>query len=232
MGFRFRKSFKMGPLRLNLSKSGVGASLGVRGARIGVGPRGARLNVGIPGTGIGWEQRASLAAANQRAVTNTPTSGMSPSTAGCFGCLGFVVLAGGIAAILQAATVEPGTASVIGVLGAVALIVWWNVHQKRKRAAAERAAQEAVQMAHQQRFQHLAGRFGEQAAHAIMAGNIWMGATAEMVLEALGPPIDTDEKVYKTKTKHVYKYWPTGANRYAYRVTLENGVVVGWEDNR
>lgn len=36
MGFYLRKSFRMGPLRLNVSKSGLGVSAGVRGARIGL----------------------------------------------------------------------------------------------------------------------------------------------------------------------------------------------------
>ncbi|ANQ49386.1 DUF4236 domain-containing protein [Flammeovirga sp. MY04] len=36
MGFFFRKSVKVGPIRLNLSKSGVGASVGVKGLRFGV----------------------------------------------------------------------------------------------------------------------------------------------------------------------------------------------------
>lgn len=43
MGFSFRKSKKIAPgLRLNLSKSGLGLSAGVRGARVGKNtPRGA-----------------------------------------------------------------------------------------------------------------------------------------------------------------------------------------------
>ena len=36
MGFYLRKSFKAGPFRLNLSKSGLGMSVGVPGARVGV----------------------------------------------------------------------------------------------------------------------------------------------------------------------------------------------------
>lgn len=40
MGFYLRKGFNLGPLRLNLSKSGVGFSVGVKGARVGVDPRG------------------------------------------------------------------------------------------------------------------------------------------------------------------------------------------------
>ncbi|TDX48315.1 DUF4236 domain-containing protein [Orenia marismortui] len=40
MGLFFRKSFKAGPIRLNLSKSGIGVSAGVKGARVGVSSKG------------------------------------------------------------------------------------------------------------------------------------------------------------------------------------------------
>jgi hypothetical protein len=40
MGFYIRKSFKIGPLRLNLSKSGLGASVGTKGARLGLSAKG------------------------------------------------------------------------------------------------------------------------------------------------------------------------------------------------
>ncbi len=36
MGFFFRKGFRFGALRLNLSKRGVGVSAGVKGAHVGV----------------------------------------------------------------------------------------------------------------------------------------------------------------------------------------------------
>jgi hypothetical protein len=39
----------MGPLRLNLSKSGLGVSTGVKGLRVSVGPRGTYLNAGTKG---------------------------------------------------------------------------------------------------------------------------------------------------------------------------------------
>lgn len=42
MGLYLRKSFRMGPLRFNLSKSGVGLSGGVKGARTGINSRGRR----------------------------------------------------------------------------------------------------------------------------------------------------------------------------------------------
>src|SRR5260370_27411221 len=49
MGFYIRKGFSFGPLRLNLSRSGLGASFGVKGARIGVGPRGTYIHMGRGG---------------------------------------------------------------------------------------------------------------------------------------------------------------------------------------
>src|ERR1700721_4848074 len=49
MGFYLRKGFNLGPLRLNLSRSGLGASFGVTGARIGVGPRGSYIHLGRGG---------------------------------------------------------------------------------------------------------------------------------------------------------------------------------------
>jgi hypothetical protein len=73
MGFYIRKSFKLGPIRFNLSKSGVGVSAGVKGARAGIDARGKKyIHVGrggiyyrqtledgadesaAPGSGIGW----------------------------------------------------------------------------------------------------------------------------------------------------------------------------------
>jgi hypothetical protein len=49
MGWYLRKSFGFGPLRLNLSKSGLGYSLGVPGARIGANSRGTYIRMGRGG---------------------------------------------------------------------------------------------------------------------------------------------------------------------------------------
>lgn len=55
MGFFYRKSIGIGPFRVNLSKSGVGYSVGGRGFRAGVSSQGRRYTTfGIPGTGIGY----------------------------------------------------------------------------------------------------------------------------------------------------------------------------------
>lgn len=49
MPFYLRKSIKVGPIRFNLSKSGVGVSAGIKGFRIGSGPRGNYVHIGRGG---------------------------------------------------------------------------------------------------------------------------------------------------------------------------------------
>ena len=49
MSFYIRKSVSVGPLRFNLSKSGIGVSTGVKGFRVGTGPRGNYVHMGRGG---------------------------------------------------------------------------------------------------------------------------------------------------------------------------------------
>ncbi len=49
MGWYLRKSLNLGPIRINLSKSGLGMSAGVKGLRVGTGPRGKYLHAGREG---------------------------------------------------------------------------------------------------------------------------------------------------------------------------------------
>lgn len=49
MGIYLRKSINAGPLRFNLSGSGIGVSGGVRGFRVGAGPRGNYVQIGRQG---------------------------------------------------------------------------------------------------------------------------------------------------------------------------------------
>ena len=63
----------------------------------------------------------------------------------------------------------------------------------------------------------------------IMQGMFWQGQPASQLIDSLGKPLDIDQKVLKTKTKEVWKYNETGKNRYALKITLENGEVVGWD---
>jgi Protein of unknown function (DUF4236) len=72
MGWRFRRSLKLGPLKLNFSKSGVGYSIGGRGFRVGKDVRGRSYSsASIPGTGL-YNRTYSSQAHPQAAI---PTSG-------------------------------------------------------------------------------------------------------------------------------------------------------------
>ena len=49
MGLSFRKSIKVGPMRFNFSKSGIGVSAGFKGFRVGSGPRGNYVSISALG---------------------------------------------------------------------------------------------------------------------------------------------------------------------------------------
>src|SRR5439155_26195232 len=74
MAFYFRKSIGFGPFRLNLSKSGIGASFGVRGARISAGPRGTYISVGR--NGFYYGQRIDSPSSRR----SSPSGGAEPLT--------------------------------------------------------------------------------------------------------------------------------------------------------
>ncbi len=55
MGFRFSKSIRLGKfIRLNVSRAGLGGSIGVGPLRVGVGPRGTRFTADLPGAGTSY----------------------------------------------------------------------------------------------------------------------------------------------------------------------------------
>lgn len=55
MGFRFRKSVNIGPVRFTASKSGISASAGVKGLRVTKTARGrSRVTASVPGTGVSY----------------------------------------------------------------------------------------------------------------------------------------------------------------------------------
>lgn len=81
MGFRFRKSKKLGPVRLNLSKSGLGASVGVKGFRVTKTATGrVRTTASIPGTGISYvkETGGKRAAKSQQSSRSRKRIGCLP----------------------------------------------------------------------------------------------------------------------------------------------------------
>ena len=80
MGFYIRKSFRAGPVRLNLSKSGLGLSAGVKGFRVGSGPRGNYVHAGRGGL----YYRKNLG-------SNTKYRSTSQNSAGSIGIVGVII---------------------------------------------------------------------------------------------------------------------------------------------
>ena len=57
MGFRLRKSFKCGPLRATISRSGISTSIGIKGARVTKKANGnITATIGIPNSGISYTE--------------------------------------------------------------------------------------------------------------------------------------------------------------------------------
>jgi hypothetical protein len=76
MGFYLRKSVRVGPLRFNLSKSGIGVSAGIPGFRVGMGPRGNYVHAGRGG----FYYRATLPSGRSSPpVPTRGTRGIVPS---------------------------------------------------------------------------------------------------------------------------------------------------------
>jgi hypothetical protein len=224
---------KLGPFRLNLSKHGVGYSVGVPGARMTVrGDGRLTQTVGIPGTGISHRQTLSGGSARTVAARSVPYHPgrplRAPMEAG--GCL--LVVAVPIALLFVtgaiASSVREGegglVAGLILVIGLATIVSPFVVYAwlKSKGEAAYRAAEEAY-------IQMILSTYGEEVARLLVIGDPWQGATQEMASVMFGPPADVSTHVYKTKTKHTWKYAPLDARRYAMRLEFENGVCVGWQ---
>ncbi|MEI7075958.1 DUF2845 domain-containing protein [Pectobacterium versatile] len=76
----------------------------------------------------------------------------------------------------------------------------------------------------------LMNKYGDAAlVDRLMKRMFWQGQSKEQLLDSLGKPLDIDQKVLKTKVKEVWKYNQTGKGRYALRITIENGEVIGWD---
>ncbi|HEY7405366.1 MAG TPA: DUF4236 domain-containing protein [Candidatus Angelobacter sp.] len=81
MGWRFRTSFKVIPgLRLNLSRSGLSASIGGAPLTVNIGPHGIAGTESIPGTGISYREHLSFAHPGHEHGSSTPDgNGITPT---------------------------------------------------------------------------------------------------------------------------------------------------------
>jgi hypothetical protein len=241
MGWGFRRSVKFGPFRLNFSKGGVGASVGVPGNRLTFRADGrVQHTAGLPGTGLRWTETLGGAVSQpRRFAQGLPYHPGRPLVAKPLGLvawygLAFLALCV-VMACLAAATPSPTTSSTRGasppaasallpLLPLAAMIAPIVLYLRGRSRAKERneAALESY-------LQTLVGAYGEEVARMMVLGDPWQGATREMIQIMYGPPNDTSTHVHKTMTRETWKYVPLDARRFALRVEFENGACVGWQ---
>jgi hypothetical protein len=83
--------------------------------------------------------------------------------------------------------------------------------------------------ARKQRWDALIAKYSDPAiVRAILQRKVWQGMSQEQLIDSRGRPAAVDEKVYKKKVTLIFKYDQDGRKRFATRVTVENGSVVGW----
>ncbi len=109
----------------------------------------------------------------------------------------------------------------------VLVVVVWiaiSIHLKKKR-------RDKLLAKYEKRLKELLEKYGDaEVVEKIMQQMVWQGQTAAQLIDSLGSPVDVDRRVMKTKTKEVWKYNETGKGRYALRITVEDGEVVGWDN--
>ena len=78
---RFRRSIKIAKgLRLNVSKSGLGFSVGGKGHSMSIGPRGTYFNAGISGTGLSFREKIGSNSKSYKSNNNSNDAGLNPSS--------------------------------------------------------------------------------------------------------------------------------------------------------
>jgi hypothetical protein len=99
--------------------------------------------------------------------------------------------------------------SLVAVIGA---FVWYRSDQRKKRVA------------------RLRNKYRDEAiVERIVQRCFWKGQTAEQLVDSLGTPAGVDTKVFNNKSRAVWKYDRRGINRFGLRVTLDDSIVVGWD---
>jgi predicted membrane protein len=72
----------------------------------------------------------------------------------------------------------------------------------------------------------------EKLVQRILKKQIWQGQTEGQLLDSIGKPDDVAQNVLKTKVKYTWKYRESGSRRLKVSIIIEDGLVVGWNNNR
>lgn len=79
------------------------------------------------------------------------------------------------------------------------------------------------------RIEALRRKYPEEIVQRILGGQIWQGQTEEQLIDTIGSPAEVDTKVLKTMRREIWKYGRVSSKRFRLRITVENGMVAGWD---
>jgi uncharacterized protein YecT (DUF1311 family) len=178
---------------------------------------------------------AAATAASPSPLPSIPTStvGRAPTTIELSTPKRELVAAGTVQPDSPAKTSPQEESSIIGVLfaavGASLAFVALRVFRKFRRRQQLAAAQKLFEKQRDAEWQLLVGEHGEEIAARIVAHKVWQGMTVQQLIKSWGDPADIDCEIVKARKKETWKYVQTGKNRFANRIDLENGIVIGWK---
>lgn len=130
MGLRFRKSIKIAPgIRMNISKSGIGFSAGVKGARISVNSKGrVTKTVSIPGTGISYSESSTI-----KNTEKKPPKTIYEYSSGQQKAFSVVMLILGIMLAIMSILLIIGEMTVIGIIGIILAVIFIKTSRSYKK---------------------------------------------------------------------------------------------------
>lgn len=139
-------------------------------------------------------------------------------------------MSGWLFAIFYIAT-SPILASVLGALILGAIVFAVSNAQAKKRVAKQELEKIVSQMKEREDARHslITQRYDPETAQRIFSHQIWQGMTAEQLMDSADMAEAIDTTVTKRGRKEVWKYGQETATRFDTRITLEDGVVVGWQ---
>lgn len=136
---------------------------------------------------------------------------------GCFFVVLLFIGLGGAALEWIGANKGLSITAVTALIIIAVLIYRWNAKRKKQK--------------HNEWMAYLHSKYqDDEIVELIADGKFWTGQTAEQLEDSIGEPDKVDRKVMKTKTKETWKYNLIRAGQYQLKVTLENEVVVGWDN--
>lgn len=199
MATRFRKSKKVGPVRVNVGKKSVGVSIGGKAAGISMNSKtGTRTRVSVPGTGVSYTNNISSG-------STKAGSGPKKKTGTWMLVLGILFIISGLVAIGNSTA---GGALTL-VLGVVLLVLYFA---KKKAAKAPSAEAPSVPVEAE------TSGFGENSFEAQARERQEERAAAEAADDLAPESIDGKDRRYHYKDVEIYVSWQYGGR---YDGTLE-----------